>query len=82
MKDRKEGTWKTKTSPTGQENEKSVLEKKGVREIEAGRGWSNGTTWVRENFYRKGEGGRQGMKMTIVWTIIGEGKSIQKKEWK
>jgi len=34
---------------------------------------------VRENFYRKGEGGREEMKMTIVWTIIREGKGIQKK---
>lgn len=37
---------------------------------------------MRENLYRKGEGGRQGMKMTIVWAIIREGKGIQKKEWK
>jgi hypothetical protein len=37
---------------------------------------------VRENFYPKGEGGRQGMEMTIVWIIIRERKGIQKKEWK
>ena len=30
--------------------------------------------------YRKGEGGRRGMKMTTVWTIIRDGKGIQKKE--
>jgi hypothetical protein len=32
-----------------------------------------------EKCYRKEEGGRKEMKMTIVWTIIRKGKGIQKK---
>jgi len=43
MKDREEGMWKTKRSPTGQEDEKSVLKKKstGDRGRQEMKQWDN-----------------------------------------